>query len=221
LAENADWEHHDLSAELNDDGNALEQWVAKHPKNLTGLKALAHKHLTDEEWKKAQPVLQKLIDLHPTDNSSSNPYEMLVKTHRELNQTEQERIVLERYSVIDADSVSVYLRLIEIAAEKEDWDAVLQNAQRVLAVNPLIIQAQRQLATASEKLKKNKTAINAYRALLVLDPNDPAETHYRLANLLHQRQDPTAKRHVLIALEEAPRFRKAHRLLLQIVQQQE
>jgi hypothetical protein len=50
----------------------------------------------------------------------------------------------------------------------------------------------------------------------LLDPPDPAEAHYRLARLLHQAGDPAAKRHVLQALEEAPRFREAHRLLLEI-----
>jgi hypothetical protein len=37
-----------------------------------------------------------------------------------------------------------------------------------------------------------------------------------LARLLHQAGDPTAKRHVLQAIEEAPRFRDAHRLLMEI-----
>jgi len=40
--------------------------------------------------------------------------------------------------------------------------------------------------------------------------------HFRLARLLRQRSDPAAKRHALQALEEAPRFRDAHRLLLEI-----
>jgi hypothetical protein len=50
----------------------------------------------------------------------------------------------------------------------------------------------------------------------VLDPPDPAVAHYRLAKLLHEKHDPAAKRHVLKALEEAPRFRDAQKLLLQI-----
>jgi hypothetical protein len=52
--------------------------------------------------------------------------------------------------------------------------------------------------------------------MLLLDPPDPAEVHFRLARLLRKAGDPAAKRHVLQALEEAPRFRDAHRLLLEI-----
>jgi hypothetical protein len=46
---------------------------------------------------------------------------------------------------------------------------------------------------------------------------DPADINYRLAKL-YQDQDPgTAKRYVLEALADAPRFRQAHRLLLKII----
>ncbi len=52
-----------------------------------------------------------------------------------------------------------------------------------------------------------------------MDPADPAELHYRLAkHLLQLGQDREAERQVLMALEEAPRFRDAHRLLLNIVE---
>ena len=40
--------------------------------------------------------------------------------------------------------------------------------------------------------------------------------HYRLARLLHKSGDPEAKRQLLQSLEEAPRFRDALRLLLQM-----
>ena len=56
------------------------------------------------------------------------------------------------------------------------------------------------------------------RTLLAMQPDDPAEVSYRLALLLYRRGDrDEAKRHVLAALEEAPRCRAAHRLLLEIV----
>ena len=73
-------------------------------------------------------------------------------------------------------------------------------------------------ARASEEVGEATQAINAYQKVLLLDPPDPADVHYRLARLLHKGNDSTAKRHVLQALEEAPRFRNAHRLLLELAQ---
>jgi hypothetical protein len=52
--------------------------------------------------------------------------------------------------------------------------------------------------------------------MLQLDPEDPSEVHYRLARQLHKLGEPEAHRQVLQALEEAPRFRDAQRLLLEL-----
>ena len=77
------------------------------------------------------------------------------------------------------------------------------------------------MAEAAEKLNKTEEAIVAYRTLLQMDPADPAEIHYRLALSLHRMGKQGAKRHVLSALEEAPRYRAAHRLLLEISRQRQ
>jgi tetratricopeptide (TPR) repeat protein len=72
------------------------------------------------------------------------------------------------------------------------------------------------LAQACERTGETEAAISAYRATLELEPPDPAEIHYRLARLLHQSGRPEARRQVLQALEEAPRYREALRLLLEL-----
>ena len=87
----------------------------------------------------------------------------------------------------------------------------------MLAVNPLLPTAHRHLVIASEKLDDPMRAIGSYRALLEMEPVDPAETHYRLARILQKTGDlEAARRKVLESLEEAPRFRAALGLLLQI-----
>jgi tetratricopeptide (TPR) repeat protein len=105
---------------------------------------------------------------------------------------------------------------MELAFVATNWNMVFENAERFLAVNPLLSQPYRYLARACEALGRTSQAIEAYDKLLMLDPPDPAEAHFRLARLLHQEKQPTAKRHLLQALEEAPRFRDAHRLLLEV-----
>jgi tetratricopeptide (TPR) repeat protein len=86
----------------------------------------------------------------------------------------------------------------------------------LLAVNPLIPAPYAALGEAGAASGKTSDAIEAYRKLLLLDPPDPAEAHFQLARLLHAQggSDPEARREVLKALEEAPRFRDAQRLLL-------
>ncbi|CAA9442548.1 MAG: hypothetical protein AVDCRST_MAG64-4295, partial [uncultured Phycisphaerae bacterium] len=87
------------------------------------------------------------------------------------------------------------------------------------AVNPLVPTPHKYLATAAEAAGDRSAAIAAHRTLLTLDPLDKAGHHYRLAKQLAEEpgQLPEARRQVVRALEEAPRYREAHRLLLEIV----
>jgi tetratricopeptide (TPR) repeat protein len=105
-----------------------------------------------------------------------------------------------------------------LCRERKDWVSVTNYAERLLAINPLTAAPYRALAEAGAALGNNGEAITAYSKLLALDPPDISETHFRLATLLHARGDSEAeaKRHVLQALEEAPRFREAQRLLLEL-----
>jgi hypothetical protein len=81
---------------------------------------------------------------------------------------------------------------------------------------------QRHLARAAEYNGNDAVAIRALRAMLVVSPFDQVDSHYRLACLLQRTGDlVTAKRHILQALEEAPRFRDGHRKLLEIAKAME
>src|SRR6185369_9846602 len=96
-------------------------------------------------------------------------------------------------------------RLSELGTLESDWKFVRDNARRALAVNPLVPRPHRFLAQSAEALGRDVEAIRANRVLLLLDPPDPAEAHYRLARLLYKQREPDAKRQALEALEEAPR----------------
>ena len=144
---------------------------------------------------------------------------LLAAAYRELKDAKAERDMLLKHVALSAEAIEPRVRLMEMAAAEKDWNAVREQAEQVLAVNPLVPQPHRFLAQAAEALGERKLAIEAQRTLLLLDPLDRADHHYRLARLLAQeKQLPEARQEVLRALEEAPRFRDAHRLLLEIVE---
>jgi tetratricopeptide (TPR) repeat protein len=190
--------------------------VADVSKNFYVLTRHAKKLLRARKWKEAKVPLEKLVQFFPGNTGADNAYWLLAEAHRGLNETNDERVVLTTLSNLEADDVDTYSRLMELSAAAKDWGAVATNAERYLAVNPLVAQPYRHLAQASEALDRRDDAISACKTLLLLDPPDPAGAHFQLARLLHQSGDATAKRHLLQALEEAPRFRDAHRLLLEM-----
>jgi tetratricopeptide (TPR) repeat protein len=193
-------------------------WMAIRSDNFYVLTRHAKKLLSQKKWEEAKIPLEHLLKLYPANTDTENAYVLLAQAHRHLGETNEERAVLSQLAALDADELDTYLRLMELGSAAQDWPAVAENATRFLAVNPLLAAPYRYLARASEALGHTMEAIHAYRTLLLLDPPDPAEAHFRLARLLYQTGDPGAKRHVLQALEEAPRFRDAHRLLLQMTE---
>ena len=195
---------------------AIAQFVAKNPNNFEALRAQAMKHLQAKEWEAAKVPLKKLIELYPNQHDANSAYSLLAQAHRALKETDAELAVLNKIAELCPDAPDAFARLMELATQRKDWPDVLANAARYAAVNPLSSLPHRAEAEASEALGKKPVAIAAYRTVLKLDPENPADIHYRLARLLHENKDPAAKREVLLALEEAPRFRAALKLLLEI-----
>jgi tetratricopeptide (TPR) repeat protein len=190
--------------------------LAKHPRNFYLLTQGARAALEAKQWAAAKAPAQTLLELFPSYTGPDNAYAMLAAAHRGLGETNLEATVLTRLAALDADAIDAYSRLMDLDAAGQQWTNVVVNAERYVAVNPLTPAPYRLLAQAHENLAQPAPAIEAWRQVLLLDPPDPAEVHFRLARLLAQTGDPGARRHVLQALEEAPRFRAAHRLLLDL-----
>jgi len=215
LAPNATWEEFDLPTTAT--AAAIAAWLKDHPKNIMALQRYARRLLIDKKFAEALAVGKQLQQLFPEDISAENAYTIMAAAHRELGDPAAERAALESLVARDGDATDANLRLIELGEEAGDWKSVSENARRLLAVNPLIVAPHRAMAKASEALGERKEAIRSYRALLKFDTTDPAHSHFRLATLLNDEgAQEEAKRQVLMALDEAPRYQEAHQLLLKL-----
>jgi len=219
VARDVDWDEPDQGQVDPTDPNAVAQWLGRHPNSLWGLTAQAICLVADRRWEEAKVPLNKLISLYPQYTGEGNPYQLLAQVHRQLGQTDQEQQVLSRLAALSCDAAEAYTRLMEIAVDRKDWREVVDQAGRVLAVNPMMGAVYRVMGQAHEGLGQEGQAVESYARLLRLDPADPAEVHYRLAGLLRRTDPAAAKRHVLESLADAPRFREGHRLLLEILRE--
>lgn len=213
LAADADW----AQPELPDDASleVLAEFHQATPDNFWGLQRFAAALLGRRKWKDAQPLVERLLELYPQYPAG---YSMLAAIHRGLNETDAELAVLEKLAEISADDVDAFERLLELHAEASDWAAVTRYGDRLLAINPLRPAPHRHLVRAAEELGDDDRASGSLQALVEMNPIDPADTHYRLGAALHRKGDlQAAKAEILRALEEAPRFRAAHRQLLELI----
>lgn len=195
---------------------SFERWVEQRPDNYTAILERTRKLVEQRKWEEAKAPLQKLIELYPNQHNPDSAYAMLAKVHRALGETDQEIAMLQRVAELSSDATDAYARLMELHAGRKNWQEVLTHSESYAAVNPLATAPHRYAAEASEALGQAEPAIKSYRTLLQLGPTNPTEIHFRLARLLHVTGNPEAKRQVLLALEEAPRFRAALDLLLEI-----
>lgn len=214
LAPGVDWQQPTREEVDPTDPQAVAQWLAKHPTSFWALNLHAHNLMAEQQWEEAKSPLEKLISLYPGYVGQDNAYRLLARVHRSLGETQEETQVLETLAKLSADDADAYARLMETGMEQKDWERVAENGRRYLEVFPMLSTTYQRLGRASEELGEDEPAIDAYRRLLRLDPMDPVDVHYRLAKLLQKRDPADAKRHVLEALADAPRFREGHRLLL-------
>ena len=216
LAPDASWEK--VEPMPGAKGADWAKWNAENPDNLMGLIAEAKQWVIEKDWGRAVLALEKVVELGPETKSAYLP---LARGYRELDQPEKELETLESLAQIEADSVELFTRLLEISSSRGDWGKTKSYARRLLALNPLISSPHRYLSMAAEKTGDDAATIESLGVLAKMGPLDVADVHFRLASALYRTKQPVkAKRHVIMALEQAPRYRDAHSLLLKIVQEQ-
>lgn len=196
----------------------LAAWGKAHPNNYYLRMRKARELMEGKHWTEAKPLIESIAASYHGEPKEDNPLWLQAVVDRHLNETNAEWETLQKFAQQETDFVDLDLRLIALAGARKDWPTEASYAEHLLQVNPLIPAPYRALADAGMATNNGDQAINAYRKLLLLNPADPVEIHFQLARLLHARggAETEAKRHVLQALEDAPRYRDAQRLLLEI-----
>jgi tetratricopeptide (TPR) repeat protein len=195
----------------------LRRWVADNPRNYAAQLRLTTRLMGEQQWEGAIEEAEKLLELYPEDTSAEGGLQLVARCARELERTEREREALSQLVELSGDELDAVKRLIVLAEQAEDWSRVLELADQLLAIQPLIAIGHEAAARAARELQRPEPAIAALQALLTMEPLDPAEAHLQLAQA-HYDQDAfdEARREVLLALEQTPRYREAQRLLLRL-----
>lgn len=217
-----DWEPVDFSKIL-DAPDAVEKlidWANAHPRNYPGLKTCAVLLNKLERPEEAVRILTRAVEVFPRETGANSGWALMAELHHRLGNRDEEKRAHQQLAAIDDDAASSFLRLIELEAEDENWDAVRTYSERLIAVNPLIAAPYAGLARAAEQFGNPSLAVEVLQVLLKLKPVDRAGTHFRLATqLLKLNEHSVAREHLLEALELAPRYREALQMLVDLQEQ--
>lgn len=212
----ADWQE-PTPEDLNPaDPESLASYLKSHPENLVALRRQLDLHLQSKDFEAALKIADQLITLLPDDDSDSSAYWAKARVLREQKRTAEEAALLRTLAARHSSALNAFLRLIELETETQSWSEVTTHAQRALALNPFLRTPNEALARAATESGQNELAIAANRRLLELAPPNPSQIHYQLASLLRTQDHSAAKRHLLDALAQSPRYRAAHELLLDL-----
>jgi tetratricopeptide (TPR) repeat protein len=195
-------------------GTAAAALAQLDPRNFYSRVQQIQALMTKEDWAGAKAKLTELTASGLYLRGPENPLMLLATCCHKLGDIAGEKAALTTVAVHEGDAMDPVTRLLAMATADKDWPAVSRWAEAWLAINPLAAAPWRALLTTHEQRQEAPDAIQAARVLLQLDPPDEPNIHYRLARQLQIAGDTeSARRHVLQALEDAPRFRAAYELL--------
>jgi tetratricopeptide (TPR) repeat protein len=181
-----------------------------------------HELLERKDFDAAEARFKEALEIYPRFADEGDPYRGLAELYREQGKTDLLMGVLESFLQISEHGAAEARELGALYFDAGQPERAVYYLERSLEVEPYDAEARKQLATLYEQQGRFDEAVRQRRALLALNPVDRANAYYTLAMSLHQQGEyQEARRAVLQALELAPTFREAQRLLLQVVESAE
>lgn len=212
----------DLTKPSKKDRENIASWLESHPDSVYAMRMKVKSLVTSKKWDEALELALRLQKLLPSDASHEGVYAMLATIHRAKEDLQQERLAWIQLADLSADCRQALLRLLEIDRQSEDFESMLVWCERLIEIDPLRLDVQTARAQAAFQRENSTLAIRALQACLQLGPIDPAGVHYQMALAYESNHElELAKRQVLLALEESPRYIEALKLLAKIRKQLE
>ncbi len=191
------------------DPDSLEKWRSALKRALVAAR--------DEKWDDVATNALQAQALYPEFVESGNPYTLLARAYEAQGKSNERLAILAAYfkeGGREPDQLKTLAKLQREADLPADAIATLEELNYVW---PSDEDLHNELGDLLLSADKPREALREYNAVLAMNPHDKAQAHYHLAETYHMIKDSEqARRHVLMALEIAPTYKPAQKLLLEI-----
>jgi len=159
-----------------------------------------------------------VLALYPEYVDDANVYELMAAAHRERKDAKSETATLASYVQAGGQSPDALKRLADLQSAGGDNSAAAATLERLTYIYPVKDEVlHHKLGDLLFAQKKFAGAIREYNAVVASNPVDKAGAEYNLAQAyLAAGQRDKAQDSVLAALEAAPGYRPAQKLLLEL-----
>ncbi|MDH3531962.1 MAG: tetratricopeptide repeat protein, partial [Gammaproteobacteria bacterium] len=170
-----------------------------------------------ENWTDVAANATQLIEMMPQYIEADSPYLALARAQEELGAASATLAALETFwqkGGYDPQALKKLAAGLTEAGRPDDAIAVMQS---INYVDPLDQELHGMLGDLLLDSGRAAAALREFEVALALDPHDKATAWYRMARAHHQLGDTAATQETLLrALDIAPNFRPAQRLLLEL-----
>ncbi|HVS12776.1 MAG TPA: tetratricopeptide repeat protein [Thermoanaerobaculia bacterium] len=195
----------------------LERWAESEPGNFRAQYSWGRRLMELERDEEAIERLRRARDLFPELAVGGSPYHLLAEIHGRRGERELATEELRKLVAINEYAYGEHLQLAAMLERPEQREEAADLLERALFIYPLEIEPHERLAEAAAALERWPVAARERRAIVALDPPNRAEALFQLAATLVRAGDRQgALREVLAALEIAPGYEEAQRLLLEL-----
>jgi tetratricopeptide (TPR) repeat protein len=197
-----------LNDMLGEKVEALPKWREEMKKALEAAKA--------KNWADVVAPAQHAIELYPDYVEGGNPYTILAEAHTEQGNKRAAAGVLQAYQQRGGKNPEPIKKLAGLLDELGRRSEAIEALQGLLYIAPSDPELHQKLGAWLFEEEDLPDALREFQVLLALNPLDQADAHYNLARTYHKMRDrDKMRRHLLLALEAAPNYRPAQKLLLE------
>jgi tetratricopeptide (TPR) repeat protein len=170
-----------------------------------------------KDWNSVIEEGTAIRDFYPDYVEEHSVYEALAQAYTAKGDKPAAMAQLEAYAKIGGrspETLKTLAKMLDDAGRKKDAAVVLDKLNVIYPMDP---EAHRMLGGLLLDQHEVKGAIREYGAVVARNPLDPAQAHYDMARAyLADHQPDKANEECLSALEAAPGFRPAQKLLIEL-----
>lgn len=205
----------EFKAWLNQQTGSTVQHFAEWKKGATEAHASLKAGKTDDAIREGLAI----CNLYPDYVEPGSVYELLADAYSAKADKQAAMVQLEKYSYKGGRNVAALKKLATLQESAGLPGKAMVTLSRINYIYPGDVEVHRQLGSLDLDAGNVKESIREFQAVLALKPADAAESHFDLAKALERAgKKAEARDEVLQALEAAPTFKPAQRLLLELSQ---
>jgi len=176
---------------------------------------------SEEDWEAVAERARELIGIIPAYVDPDSPYLALARAAEAAGNTDAAIETLTTFWHSGGYDPAALRKLARLLVDADRPQTAVEALTSVILVDPLDIDTHATLGDLLLDTGRPADALREYQVALELEPHDRAAAWYRLARAEHALGNLTASQDYLLqALDLAPSYRPAQRLLLQLAAEQ-